>query len=215
MADQRHVKIYRALEKRIKHRYKNIRIKYKSDYIFWQILPKRLRTSSFTIGKTIWMPNRSCNVSTLAHEYAHLVQVQKLGILGFLFLYLQPQIFALFFLAMALIFTGFILPELAIVTFVLTGIFLLPWPSKRRLKLKRAGYIMNLAVEKWGYGENTKYLQKFIVDSLLSSHYYKMIWDRNETNEFVEEMVQEINKGSSELMTNIVYKDTYEIFQNE
>ena len=209
------MRIYDALEKQIKNRYKNTKIKYKSDYLFWQILPKSLRLSGITLGNTIWMPSRTYNVSTLAHEYAHLVQIQELGILGFLFLYLQPQIFALFFLIIAIMCIGFMLPQLMIAAFVLMGISLAPWPSKQRLKLERAGYIMNFAVEKWGSGQNTKRLQKYIVDSLLSWLYYKMTWNRDQINRFVNKMVQEVNEESSELMTNIAYKDTYEIFHNE
>ena len=74
---------------------------------------------------------------------------------------------------------------------------------------------MSLAVEKWGHGKNTKYLQKFVVDSLVGWLYYKMTWDRGEATKLVEKMTRQVNENDPELMKNIAYKDTYEIFHNE
>jgi len=92
---------------------------------------------------------------------------------------------------------------------------LLPLPSPRRLKIEEEGYRMSLAVEKWGHGKNTKYLQKFVVDSLVGWLYYKMTWDRGEATKLVEKMTRQVNENDPELMKNIAYKDTYEIFHNE
>jgi len=207
--------MYDALSKKIKHRFKNFKLRYKSDYIFWRILPKKLRRSAMTFGNTIWMPSRAYNVSTLAHEYAHLVTFNKMGLLKFLWLYLQPQIFCIpfFITAVVLFIMSF---KIAAVISLLAGIvMLMPWPSKERMKLEAEGYTMTLAVEKWGHGVNTKYLQKYIVDSLMSWLYYKMTWNRVEATKLVEQMTKQVNEESSEPMNNIAYTDTYEIFHNE
>jgi hypothetical protein len=208
MRYQERMEKYDSLEKKIKNRYKKAKIRYKNDYVFWRILPKKLKTSGFTFWNTIWMPKRSYNFTMLAHEYAHLHRMKKMGFLKFLFLYLFPQIIALPFAIITIIFLLLSLGNYAFIPAI--GLLaLLPWPSKHRLKLEAEGYIVNLAVGKWIKNENIERLQKFIVDSLVGWLYYKMTWERKEATKLVEEMTQQINERPWELMANEVYKDIY------
>ena len=208
------MKAYDELQKKIQNRYKEVKIKYKSDYLFWQMLPEGLRCSGCVLGNTIWMPARTYNLSVLAHEYVHVVQQHTLGKLMFVLLYIMPQVLSFLFFITAIGLALFSLGTAALIVAALGLIPLGPWPAKKRLELEVEGYTMNLAVERWKNGKNSKQLQKFIVDSLIGWLYYKMTWNRAEVNKLVLDMVLKVSEGSSDLMNNIAYKDTYETIHN-
>lgn len=205
---------YKELETKIKKRYKKAKIKYKTDSKFWKAAPEPLRKASTTIGNTIWMAEDNNDVSTLGHEYVHLVQFNKLG-LKFIIQYLSPQIYSLILFALAILAFGFSLIAPGIVAIIL-GLFLLaPLPSKHRLRFEAEGYAMNLAIEYWLRGNNTEDLDMFVVDSLCSWLYYKMTWSRINASTLVHNIMEEVEQEKPALTAYIAFKDVYEIFNNE
>ena len=82
-----------------------------------------------------WAPDKPLGrLSILAHEYVHLKDRQRLGLL-FNILYLSPQIFAL--LSLGAIWNMW---------WLLALLFLLPLPSPGRAWLEMRGYRMTMAI---------------------------------------------------------------------
>lgn len=101
-------------------------------------------------------------ISTMAHEYVHLKDEKKMGLL-FKFLYLSPQIFSLFALL-----------SLWNPWFLLSLLFLLPWPSPGRMWLEFRGYRMSLAVHHWLDTADEQIFIDHYVTHFTSSNYYWM-----------------------------------------
>ncbi len=99
-------------------------------------------------------------IATLAHEWVHLHDRQRLGWL-FNFLYIMPQCFFIFGLL------AFWNPW-----FLLFFLFLLPIPSPGRAWAEFRGYRMSIAVYYWISGQKVDL--KWIVDQFVSSNYYFM-----------------------------------------
>ena len=81
--------------------------------------------------------NKSLEIEILAHEYIHLHDRQRLGVI-FNIIYLSPQIFSL--LAIGTIWNSW---------FLLALLFLLPWPSPGRAWLEFRGYKTSLLMKYW------------------------------------------------------------------
>ena len=99
-------------------------------------------------------------IATLAHEWVHLSDRKRMGLL-FNFLYIAPQCFFPFALL------GFINPW-----FFLFFLALLPLPSPGRAWAEIRGYRMTIAVYYWLSGQKVDL--KWIVDQFVSSSYYFM-----------------------------------------
>ena len=113
-------------------------------------IPSRLR----------WEANNFSSIKTLAHEYVHLSDRKKLNLL-FNFLYLSPQILAIF---------AFLCPMN--LWFLLFLLCLLPIPSLGRAWAEFRGYRMSMAVYYWLTGE--RYSAAFTTHQFVSSNYYWM-----------------------------------------
>jgi len=99
-------------------------------------------------------------IATLAHEWVHLHDRKRMGLI-FNFLYIAPQcLFPLGFL-------GFYNPWL-----FLLFLFMLPLPSPGRAWAEIRGYRMTIAVYYWLSGQKVDL--KWIVDQFVSSNYYFM-----------------------------------------
>lgn len=207
--------MFEALKLKIEERYPDVKIRYKSDHWYWKMLSRKLRFSGMGFGSTIWLPSRQNDVGMLAHEYGHIVDMKRMGMLGFLHMYCSPQIYALPLALLTILVCCLDLPVLGILLAITSIGFLLPFPSKERVALELRGYRLTLAVEQWMSDSNTPYLKKFIVDSLLSWLYYKMIWSRNEATRMVEKMAVSISTDHEILVENPAFEDTYSIFHTE
>jgi hypothetical protein len=104
-------------------------------------------------------------IQTLAHEYVHLRDRKKLGLV-FNFLYLSPQILSLLGIL------GFFMSP----WFLLFFLFLLPVPSPGRTWAEIRGYRMSLAVYCWALPDlKTDFLIRHFTHQFTSSNYYWMM----------------------------------------
>ena len=104
-------------------------------------------------------------ISTLAHEYVHLSDRKKMGLV-FNFLYLSPQILAILGVL------GFILGP----WYFLFLLFILPWPSPGRTWAELRGYRMTLAIRYWlaPYSDIDFLINKCVYQFISSSYYWMM-----------------------------------------
>ena len=113
------------------------------------------------VPKLPWRENNHAPaIATLAHEWVHLYDRQRMGWV-FNFLYMMPQCFFIFGL---LAFWN--------LWFLLFFLFLLPIPSPGRAWAEFRGYRMSIAVYYWLSGQKVDL--KWIVDQFVSSNYYFM-----------------------------------------
>jgi hypothetical protein len=109
-----------------------------------------------------WHPNSPIRrISTLAHEYVHLRDRKRMGLL-FNFLYLSPQIFSL--LAVGAFWN---------LWWLLALLFLLPIPSPGRAWLEYRGYRMTMAMHWYVAGLETNVA--WVEQQFTSSNYYWMM----------------------------------------
>lgn len=137
-------------------RYYVFKIRYKNESSFMKILSvivwlfnrKFMTNYITTIGNTIYFPskkfvedNDAAAMNVLAHEIVHIEQAEKYGRIPFSFLYLFPQVLALFsaFAILAI----FWLPMLWFLAFL---VFIAPMPAPWRAKFEFEGYTMTLFV---------------------------------------------------------------------
>ena len=104
--------------------------------------------------------NHSPAIATLAHEWVHLYDRKRMGLL-FNFLYISPQCF------FPMGFLGFYNPW-----FFLFFLAVLPIPSPGRTWAEIRGYRMTIAVYYWLSGQKVDF--KWVVDQFISSNYYFM-----------------------------------------
>lgn len=127
-----------------------------------------------------WKVNNFFSIITLAHEYVHLRDRQRLSLL-FNVLYLSPQVFAV----LALLYP--VSPW-----FLLFLLCLLPIPSLGRAWAEFRGYRMSMAMKYWLTGE--QYNIPFIVYQFTSSNYYWMFPFGSIIEELFEREYQKIKK---------------------
>jgi len=201
---------YAKLRDRIARRYPDAKIKYKENHGFWQKTPASLRDCATTIGNTIWMPRRDYDFETLAHEYQHVVDYNEMGIFGFMMMYLQPQILAPFWFILGIMAICFQLPIFCILALAVGIICLLPWPSKSRAYLEMRGYLMSMYLGS-EYDEDVAEIENFVVDSISSWLYYKMIWTRKAARELVHKAALELDDKEGLSNTSVAFRDVHEI----
>jgi len=163
-----------ALEDAIANNIEGFEIRSKEGHPLWRFLSKVMfwnpRISSgfiTTLYPVVWVPSLpwkshspATAIEVLAHEYVHLQDRKRLGLL-FNLLYLAPQIFSLFTLL------GFINPW-----FFTCILFLAPWPSPGRAWLEYRGYRMSMAVTYWVHGCGLD--SRWIVSQFTGPNYYWM-----------------------------------------
>lgn len=201
---------YSKLKNKIQERYPGTKIRYKEDHWFWKHLPDIFKNSSNAFYKTIWMSERNCDFETLGHEYAHIVDMHNIGLFQYLLFYGRPQTLAIipiFLLVLSLMLGFFWMP---IVLGVASILLLCPWPSPSRVNLEQVGYTMTLYINKLTKDTDPSVYEDFVIDSLKSWLYYKMIWTARKAREVTNEILSNIadNKIPE---TNVAFKDIYEI----
>jgi len=156
----------------------DLKISFKDESRLMRVLGKLLffnssfmTTYSTTIGKTVYFPSKKWlsedpdrAARVLAHEIVHLADAKRFGFGGFLFsaLYLAPQIFALLAL-LSIWFSGW---------WLLSLLFLLPWPAYYRMFFEMRGYAMSDAVAYKRYGDVLS--NDFLSKQFMTSSYYFM-----------------------------------------
>jgi len=202
---------YDSLVARIKKQYPDVKIRYKEDHWFWKRLPKMFRCSAITLSHTIWMPFRNNDFDLLAHEYQHEVDIQDMGWLAFLTMYVCPQILSLFWFFIAIIATMFGFKVFATMVAVGGAIFLLPWPSKARTYLEMKAYLMSLYVVSLIHEDQIEHFSDFVVDVLRRWLYYKMVWTEKQAREWVRSANKVLKEEEAIADTSIAFKDVNEI----
>ena len=124
-------------------------------------------------------------ISVLAHEYVHLRDRQRLG-WSFNLLYLAPQIFSL--CAIGAIWNPW---------WLLSILFLLPWPSPGRTWLELRGYTMSIAMHWSLRGERANL--SWIETQFTGSNYYWMWPFRRTLKRWMTQAAEAVEKGRSPL----------------
>ena len=148
---------------------------------FVSLFNKRFNTGYITvIGGTMWVPEgymtRAPDISVvelLAHETMHELDRKKLGTFLFSFLYLTPQVLAIFSL-LALLAIWFSNYWLLCLLFLL---FLAPIPSPARMQFEVRGYRTNVFFMRHVDGISEEHLTKnieYIVQQFTGPYYYFM-----------------------------------------
>ena len=182
----------------------NLKIAYKDESFLMKMLGyilffnKGFMTNYVTtIGNTVYFPTKKEDesIGTLAHEYVHAADSNKIGFPIFAFLYLFPQILSPFMLLL--------IPVNLVLAISLFALFLLPIPSYWRMKYEVRGYKMSLFVgnelaKERGFSSNDRrdYLLNYIISinkNFTGPGYYFM-WPFGITKE-LEETVHNILTG--------------------
>jgi len=173
-----------------------LQIKYKDEHWVWKLLPKCVRSTATSIGRTIWMPSKNWYTDNFwtfvvtAHEFQHALDWIRYGAIGFVVRYFFPQIMAIIPFVATIVTLCFGLWWFALGLFCLTGLLISPWPSKTRTEIERRGYSMNLAVQFLVNGTLTDLHCRHIGQTMKSSTYYWM--HRGNIDELIEEMIDNV-----------------------
>lgn len=198
-------------------------IKFKDESLLMKILSKILFFNkdfltkyTTTIGKTIYFPNRAyvedsenddCLI-ILAHEFVHVRDGERLGLL-FSLIYLFPQILTLLFLAVA--------PISIYGLFLL--LFLLPLPEYGRMLLELRAYSSNIyslyrILKERGDDLKGISVKEVVVggfiDKQFSSFSYYLMWPFG-IKKYLAFIIDAVNSGEFE-KTNDIYKDLSEAY---
>lgn len=160
---------------------------YTAIFFLASLFNKRFMTNFTTVlGKTIWFPTKEFfeaddyrTFSILAHEYVHLLDKKKWGIL-FNISYLFPQI--LFLLSFISLFAFF---DTNFLWFLVFSIFILPFPSIFRRIWEMRGYTITMYVDYITYNSSDSSIQNNILKNLTGWEYYKTSWSRNTIKEII------------------------------
>lgn len=146
----------------------------------------------------------------LGHEYQHLVDMNSMGILSFLMMFLCPQILSIFsfFLIIPAIMFG--IKTIAIIAAIIGIIFLLPWPSKSRVYLEMKSYLLSLYIVALTKPTYLDSFSNYIVDSLRSWLYYKMIWTKKQAKKRILAAILVLAKEDI-ANTSVAFEDIHEI----
>jgi len=176
MSDIQKIEVFDNLVRYVKNH--GGKVKYKSDSVFWSHMPKKLRTTGITLGKTIWLPERDTRLVTLIHETSHLKEILETSMFKWFFEYLMPQsiLFLWFLMSIALTVINTSLWPMIAISAILTA---MPWPSKSRLMKEGRAYIVSLYFKRQFYGKISERYKNNLIDSLCGWLYYKMIWTRH------------------------------------
>jgi len=206
---------FNALASKIQKRYPKVKIRYKDGHWFWKRLPGSLSTNGTALGNTIWLNKKtSYNLRRLAHEYQHIVDMKSMGLVGFMSMYLHPQLLSVFWFITAImaIFFG-----LKLFTIILAGVgllLLLPWPSRSRAYLEMNGYLMSMYVASRQNKDMLSY-GDFVVDTMRSWLYYKMVWTKVRSRNLVQDAFDVLEDEEAIINTSVAFRDVNEIFTKQ
>jgi hypothetical protein len=110
--------------------------------------------------------------TTLSHEYIHIRQYRRYGVLGFFARYFFPQIIAIIPLITGLVFLYLGAHILALVSLGALILCLLPWPSPTRQAIELEAFRTAEA--------NLSYIEQ-VAKALCSLGYWFCSWSRNKT----------------------------------
>ena len=198
-----HLSIRVELLKHIDEQIPGFTLRQKSNSSFMKVLSfllffnKKFMTHyTTTIYPVVYVPDfwgkyksyGSLEHEILAHEYVHMYDRKRLGWL-FNILYLSPQVFALFALG------AFWNPW-----FLLSLIFLLPWPSPGRAWLEFRGYRMSIAYQYWTKHKKCDIYR--VVEYFTGPNYYYMFPFKKLLEKWFNKELEKIKKDelSSELV---------------
>jgi hypothetical protein len=158
--------------------------------------PEYMTEFTTTLFPCVYFPNRPFVVDNsetawkiLAHEYVHLCDTQDSPVL-FRLRYLMPQIISILSLLAVL---AFWIPWMLL--FLVTLIFLIPWPSQGRSSIESRGYAMSLAVDYWTEGTPiSKESKDWVTQQFLGWAYYRM--GTSKIFETVESITSAIESGA-------------------
>ena len=161
-----------------------------------------------TVGNTIYVPDLSffddddSSFSVIAHEYVHMCDHKKYGIL-FNFGYLFPQILSLLSLL-----------SFYDLKWLLCLLFLLPLPSPFRTWFEYRGYSMSMACYYWLYKEKPP-IPRFL-DYFTTSLYYWMCPFKSYISGKLEKSLDDIVNGRlTEQQTKVealIYESRQQVF---
>ena len=180
------------LEKHIEKEFSDFKLIDKRDSLLMKLLSKilffnkRFMSSYVTvIGNKVYVPqlpwkenNPYGATEVLAHEWVHMKDNKRLGIV-FKLLYLMPQILTPLFLL------GFWNPW-----FFLAVLCALPFPAPWRAKFELRGYTISMAVRYWILKKEPNY--DFFVKQFTGPNYYFMYPFKDDVRARLEEEFQRI-----------------------
>jgi hypothetical protein len=184
------------------------RTSYKSDSKFHTFIGKFLAKlgnkdyMSFywtTIGQWCARPTICKNVALesewkiLAHEIQHAKDCHSLGFPLFAFIYLFPQILALFaILIPLLVLFG---ASTSLLWCLLGLLFILPFPALGRAYIEYRGYVVSLACEYWSGSLDPLFIDS-VVKSFTNSNYYFMFPFKGTITWLFESKLKELQNGT-------------------
>ena len=175
----------------------SLQVKYKDQSTFMRILGTILFfNKSFmtdyvtTIGDTIYIPSETymkthavSGATVFMHELVHISDSNKMGKPVFSFLYLLPQIMALFLLPLFFFFKWWIILPLVLLC-------LAPIPAYFRMVFEKRAYISSVYVlnalgKRLNFDPHLNDQVSFWVDQFKNSYYYFM-WPFDVTPDFIQ-----------------------------
>jgi hypothetical protein len=210
--------IYEALVAMGKARYPGFEVLPKEDSTAMKILDKILFfTPDFmtrfttTMGSKVYAPaqRRSSPTfwKTIAHELVHIHDKTHapLGMFGFGFWYLVPQILAAFaLLAIPLAFVS-----LHFLWLLLLLPLAAPIPSMGRTHYEMRGYAMSMAVNYWRYGSVQQHQIDHNVKNFIGPAYYFMWPFESGVRKQLDEWVDKMEDGS--ILEDPIFKDVHDL----
>jgi len=204
-----------------------VKVRFKDEWWLMKLLgfilffnPRFMKTVTTTIGNTVAFPTRSFiendaqYVRVMIHELVHVGDKNKYGALPFGFLYLVPQIFAVFSLFALGAFWN-----LEYLYFLICLLFLAPWPSPGRVWAELRGYTMTMGYFRWYNGMDLRQEPDWIKERLpfLVQHftgwgYYRMSWSEKATLDKLSDRVYKLKARHPFFLENKVILEIYCIF---
>ena len=160
-------------------------------------LPNFMENFTTTIGKTIYMPNRTLSILSvwiaplMGHECQHAWDSQRWGALYY-FGYLFPQVLAL----------GSLMAIFSSLWWLLCLAALLPWPAPFRMLIERRGYLISLIGYDMLSDDKSSAKQARAIDDVVkqfTGHNYYFMWpfERSTQVWFEKRMKREVARGRS------------------
>lgn len=166
------------------------KIRYKTDFWYWRILPKKIRTSATILGNTIWLPSRDVDLFTLVRTYARFDLLKQIGRDRFYTYYLSPQLSSIICLFFFLAMFGLGFKAISILLLAMAFVALLPFPSDGRVLIEKEAVTAEIWAAIWLYGTVSLEHRKKLIDSLSGWGYYKMI-SREKAEILVDSIINE------------------------
>jgi len=178
-----------------------LEIKYKTDSVFWRILPRMWsRETTTTMGATIWFPTREYVVQnpraafyTLAHEGVHVFSFYA-GPVAHVLGYAFPQIL-IAPLGVAAIVLGASGSLWWILLAVLALTALAPWPAPFRANEEAKAYTMGIAIQYWRGQPKIDRYRRAMAAKLRTWIYWRSVWSKRHSLKLIDSYADRIEGG--------------------